>query len=209
MPKTTFPLFVAALCLGAPMPFAISGTPEDPSPAAAATAEAPADISLATIQGKTVKPLVPPADGKAAVVIFTTTDCPIANGYVPEINRIFSEYSPKGVSLTLVQVDPDLATDEAVKHAEEYRIEPPVVIDRKHRLVAATGAEVTPETAVFDAKGQLVYLGRIDDQYAGYGDRRNQARVHDLRNALDAILAGKPVEHARVESLGCYIPELN
>jgi len=142
------------------------------------------------------------------VLIFITNDCPIANGYVPEINRIYEKYSVRKVKLTLVHVDPKLSDEAALQHAREYALKPPVVIDRKHELVRLSGAEVTPEAVAFDSEGKIVYRGRINDRYTGFGDRRNTVREHNLRAALDAILGGRKVKVKETQPWGCFIEPL-
>jgi hypothetical protein len=175
-------------------------------------------LSLSAVEPPTTRDInqkmISPLDGtahKACVLIFITTDCPIANSYAPEIQRIMQEYSKKSVKFTLVHVDPDLAEADAAKHAREYQLDGSgaIIIDRTHDFVKIAKATVTPEAAVFTPDLSLVYLGRINDQFAGYGDRRVQAASHDLRNALDAVLAGKPVPAPRAEAIGCYIPDLD
>lgn len=167
-----------------------------------------ADIAIAGINGEVTFPLrCKPDGGKAAVVIFITNDCPIANRFAPEIERIRSDYAGKGVALTLAHVDPDLDAETAKTHAKEYGLKASVVIDREHVLVRATGATVTPEAIVIDPKGAIQYRGRINDLFAGYGDRRKEPRNHDLRDALDAVLAGKPVAVPETRALGCFIQE--
>ena len=64
--------------------------------------------------------------------------------------------------------------------------------DPDHELVKLAGATITPEAAVFDKNDRLVYLGRIDDRFVELGRERPVAGQHDLRNALTALVAGKP-----------------
>ncbi len=166
-------------------------------------------VALDDVQGQRRTPLKVPNESAAAVVVFITSDCPIANAAIPELNAIAKEYGERGVQLILAHVVPDLDIEKAQRHADDYQIAVPVVIDRRHQLVAATGATVTPEAAVIDAQGQLVYRGQIDDRFAGYGQRRAQVRNAYLRQALDAVLADKPVTTPRTKPLGCFIPELD
>ena len=84
----------------------------------------------------------------------------------------------------------------------------PVVLDPRHEWVKRAAATTTPEAAVFTRNGELAYSGRINDLYAALGKRRPQPTQHDLKAALDAILAGKPVAVPRTEPVGCPIPEL-
>ena len=149
---------------------------------------------------------VDPFAGTPTVLVFTTVDCPIANAYVPELNRVAAEYGTRGVRVMLVQVDPDLTTADAAEHAADYRIAAPVLLDPTHRLVTAAGATRTPEAAVYDAGGRLRYRGRIDDRFAGLGDRRAAVTESTLRDALDAVLGGGEVRAERTEVVGCRIP---
>ena len=75
-------------------------------------------------------------------------------------------------------------------------------------MVKATGVAVTPEVAVVNADGKIVYRGRIDNSFAGLGQSRRTATVHDLREALDATLAGKSAAHPETKAVGCYITDL-
>jgi hypothetical protein len=144
----------------------------------------------------------------AVVLVFTLQDCPIANAYVPTLNRLVEQYGPRGVRMLLVHVDPQLSTEAARKHAEEYQIKAPVIMDREHDLVKRAGATKSPEAAVLSPAGEILYLGRIDDTYAGLGKRRTHVTTHDLKDALEAILAGRAVSQTKTEAIGCYIPSL-
>ncbi|MFY9232853.1 MAG: redoxin domain-containing protein [Fimbriimonadaceae bacterium] len=168
--------------------------------------QAPA-ISVTDIRGKMHQPLAIRAGTLASVLIFVTTECPIANAYAPEINRIIARYKPKGINFYLVNVDAKVSTRDAAKHAKDYGYTSPVLIDRKHQLVRASGARITPEAAIFQGPN-LRYLGRIDDQYFGLGRRRARVTQRDLRKALDAIVAHRKPEPARTEAIGCFIPKL-
>ncbi len=82
------------------------------------------------------------------------------------------------------------------------------MIDRKHELVKATGAEVTPEAALIAPDGELIYRGRISDLYAGYGTKRREATSDDFKLAIESFLSGVSVPEPRTRAIGCYIPEL-
>lgn len=149
----------------------------------------------------------PLATGKITTLIFISPDCPISNAYAPELNRIVAEYSAKGGAFFLVHADPQVSAETARKHAAEYGYRCPVLLDPRQTLVHRTGVTVTPEAAVFATDGALLYRGRIDDWYADLGKRRATPRTRDLRDALDAALAGKPVPTATTAAIGCFIPK--
>ncbi|MDB5299214.1 MAG: hypothetical protein JWO87_877 [Phycisphaerales bacterium] len=171
--------------------------------AGAGTKPAP-PLEVRDINGAARRPLEL-GEAKAVVIVFISVDCPIANGYAPEINRICREYEAKHISFFLVHTDPALSETDARKHAKEYGFTCPVVIDPEHELVKRLGATVTPEVAVVGADGAVLYRGRIDDLYLALGKRRFEATTHDLRVALDAVVAGREVPVARTAAVGCAI----
>ena len=142
---------------------------------------------------------------RAIVLLFVTTDCPLSNGYVPELNRINNAYASRGVLFYAVQGDATVSIDEVRKHVAEFGYTFPYLLDEKETLAAFTGATTTPEAAVLSAAGELLYLGRIDNRLEDFGKQRVRTTEFDLKDALDAILAGKPVPHARTKALGCAI----
>ncbi len=91
------------------------------------------------------------------VDLFVATDCPIANGYAPEIERLHLAYREKGVAFRLVFPDRDLAEDEVRRHLADYGITAPFVIDRDHALVNRAKATTTPEVVLFDRTGGILY----------------------------------------------------
>ena len=152
---------------------------------------------------------LPAVTGKANVYFFVTHDCPISNSYAREIARICADYQPKGIACKLVYVDPSLTDEQARKHAAEYAHgDYPRIVDRKHEIVKATGATITPEALVVNAAGIVLYRGRIDDSFAALGQPRRAVHSPDLRNALDAVVAGRAVEKPKTKALGCYISDL-
>ena len=149
-----------------------------------------------------------PATGKANALFFVTNECPISNSFAPEIARICADYKSKGIGCALVYVDASLSDDQAGKHAKEYgHGDYPKIVDRKHELVKATGVTITPEAAVVDRSGKVIYRGRIDDSFAALGQPRRPVKNADLRDALNAIVAGKPVAKPETKALGCYIAD--
>jgi len=144
--------------------------------------------------------------GHAAVLFFIATDCPISNFYAPEIQRICGDYGAKGISCSLFYEDV-LADPSAVrKHLVEFQYRNfPAFVDADRKVSTKVNATVTPEAVLLDRESKIRYRGRIDNFYADLGKPRRQATVHDLRDALDAVLAGKPVAAPETHPIGCYI----
>lgn len=147
-----------------------------------------------------------------AVVLFIANDCPISNGYAPEINRICAEYGtedgrdgPGKFRFYLVHVDQDFKPEDARKHAKEYSFTCPILMDDHRALCKKLGATVTPEAFVIGEGGAVLYKGRIDDKWAGYMKSRAEPTSRDLRAALDAVRAGKAVPTAATDAVGCPI----
>ncbi len=147
------------------------------------------------------------AKGKRAVALFFIGhDCPISNAYAPEIQRLYAQYAPQKIAFYLVYADPDITLGVATRHAKAYGYGFPLLLDPAHQLTRKVGATVTPEAALLTPQGRLLYRGRIDDQYADYGRRREIATRHDLRLALEAVVQGRAVPHRFTRAIGCFIP---
>lgn len=168
---------------------------------------APAALKTTVTDIAGARHVLPEPKQKATVLVFIAHDCPISNNYAPEISRIATDYAKRGVRLFVVYAESDFDAARARKHAHDYNFRVPAILDAKHTLSRAVGATVTPEVAVLSPSGQRLYLGRIDNQYFGYGKKRTQATQRDLRAALDAIGRGKAVANATTTAIGCFIPE--
>jgi len=169
---------------------------------ACAAAFTPSAAQVRDIDG-TVRDLFRP-QGKASVLIFVSSDCPVSNGYAPEIQRICAD--AKGAHCTLVYEDVSIDPAAVRAHRSEYHYRDiPAVIDGDRAIAKRAGATITPQAVVVNTAGATVYRGRIDNQYAALGKPRRVVTSHDLRDAIDAILVGKPVPHAETEAIGCFI----
>ena len=151
--------------------------------------------------------LLSPHGEKAVVLLFIRSDCPISNRYAPELQRLYKEYSSKGVEFHLVYPESGLTATAMEAHRKEYGYTIPALLDARHQFVLRAGARITPEAAVF-AQGKLIYLGRIDDLYADLGKSRKVAQHHDLEEVLSAVMAGKSLQPRETKAIGCAIEEL-
>jgi peroxiredoxin len=142
---------------------------------------------------------------KAIVVFFTTTDCPLSNNEVPEMNRTRRDYEARGVAFYGVQADTTITNADVVQHTKDYQFTFPVLFDPHQVLAKMTGATTIPEAAVLSIDGSVLYLGRIDNRVEDFNIRRSEPTKFDLREALDAVLAGRPVAHSRTKAFGCAI----
>jgi len=140
------------------------------------------------------------------VYIFTTTDCPIANRYAPEIQRLASTFGSK-VEFILVYPVPSDSLAKIRAHKQQFKFSLPSIRDSQQALVRKTGVSVTPEVAVVNGD-ELLYRGRIDDRYIEFGRDRPKPTTRDLEDALTAAVAGKPIARSRTQAIGCIISDL-
>ncbi len=142
---------------------------------------------------------------KATALIFLLPDCPIANGYAPEITRLQKAYEPQSIRFAIVYSDRDITAKIAATHCTDFQHSSQALIDPDLSLAKATGAKVTPEAVLLSPKGAVLYRGRIDDRFPAYGKRRAKPTKTELRDALDALLAGRMIAVARTEAVGCFL----
>jgi peroxiredoxin len=159
-------------------------------------------VQVSDADGRTVRPL--DVRGTPAVVlVFVAQDCPISNSYAPELQRIMAEHRTDGLRFYLVYADASAAAVKA--HEAAYGYTCPALLDPDHALAARVGATVTPEAAIVGDGGRLLYRGRIDDRYVDFGRKRPAATTHDLRAALAAVAARRPIEIPLTRAVGCPI----
>lgn len=164
-------------------------------------------IHLPDLENKLVDPFHAPAGVKAIVFLFTGTDCPISNRSAPEVRRLYERFAAKGVVFWLVYPNPGDSLESIRDHVEAYGYPTRALRDPQHALVKLAKVSVTPEAAVFNVGGRIVYRGRIDDRYVDFGVQRPAPTRRDLADALTAVLAGKPVLQPTTQAVGCFIAD--
>ena len=162
-----------------------------------------ADFTLKDLQGRAVS-LAEFKDKKAVAVIFIGTQCPINNLFMPRLAELHRAYAPKGVQFLAVNSNQQDTPERVAEHAKHYEIPFPVLKDEGNRVADRLGAQRTPEAVLLDGERRICYRGRIDDQY-GVGYKRPKPTQRDLAQALDEVLAGKPVSRRSTPVAGCLI----
>ena len=141
---------------------------------------------------------------KLLIVAFLATECPIANAYVPTLLDLEQRYRDKQVGVIAIQAQAADSAKMVEKHAQEFGIKFPVLVDSRQTTVSLFGAKRVAEVFVLDARRNVRYHGRIDDRI-GYDYKRDEPRRRDLIEALDELLADKPVSVAETPAVGCLI----
>lgn len=168
--------------------------------------------------GRTIAEFPPPAlaesvaadwgSGTATVVAFLGVECPLARIYARRLSALAGEYGPRGVVFVGVDSNHQDDADEIARFVAELEITIPIAADPGGALADLMSATRTPQVFVLDAANTVRYVGRVDDQYSfgqGVGYQRAQVGRHDLREALDDILAGRDVAVGETGVVGCVI----
>jgi hypothetical protein len=175
--------------------------------AAANTASKRPPIGLLDLKGNPFD-LWPRERSPITVVLFTRSDCPISNRLAPEIRQLYELYHPKGVEFYLVYVDPDEPSEAIRHHLQEYGYPCPGLRDPQHALVAYCRVTTTPEAVVFDRDRTMTYVGRVNNLYEELGRPRAEATTHELADAIESTVQGRPVAIPRAKAIGCPIADL-
>jgi peroxiredoxin len=201
-------ILFATLCVGsmlASAPPAQQPTGADPGAKGKPAPASIADFTLQDARGKT-HTRKDWGRHKAVVLFFLSTECPLSQFYSPLMEEKAKAYAGRGIALYGVHCDPDLKAEDVAKHAAEYRLTFPILMDPTQLLARQAGVEVVPEAVVLSPLGQVLYHGRIDDRYSLDGKRRDEPRVKDLANAVEAVLAGKAPAVQQTKAFGCPLP---
>ena len=155
---------------------------------------------------------IPASSPRATVWLFISTDCPICNGYQPEIERLRMRFAPRGIEFVGVYAEVPLGRSEMEAHVAKFGMRYPVRIDTDRAIQQRLGARMVPEVVVTagapDSSGNpaaFLYRGRIDDQWPERGSRRPSATVHNLERALEAIVAGQQPAVRTTTPVGCML----
>jgi peroxiredoxin len=135
-----------------------------------------------------------------AVLIFISVQCPVSNAYNERMEKLAQEYKAKGVAVIGINSNVAETADAVRQHALEKGLTFTVLKDAGNKLADRLDAQVTPEAYYLDGANKLVYRGRIDNSRNG-----DSISSTELRDAIEATLAGKPVAKAEAKAFGCSI----
>ena len=157
------------------------------------------------VDGKSVS-LTDVAGKAGTLVVFTCNHCPFAKAWEERIVELGNAYAKKGIGVILINANdpaknPEDGPEEMVLRAKARGMQFPYVVDETSAVARAFGASVTPEAYVFNKAGKLAYHGTIDDNRK----EPTQVHAHYLKDALDAVVAGKAPALAETKGIGCGI----
>jgi peroxiredoxin len=141
----------------------------------------------------------------ATVLVVTCNHCPYVMAWNPRLRAVAEEYAGRGVRFLGIHAnDATRYPADSLEHirrlAREHAWPYPQLHDESQEVARALGAEVTPHVFVLDAEQRLAYRGAPD------GDHQDPSQnAAWLRAALDAVLAGRPVEQPETRARGCSV----
>jgi peroxiredoxin len=197
------PLFLASILIVALAAVAGSGRNGSDLPAPPAIGTTVDDFKLPDADGAehSLKSLT----GKnGAVLIFISVQCPVSNAYNDRMEKLAQDYKAKGVNVIGINSNNTEPTAAVKSHAGEKHLTFTILKDDGNKIADRLGATKTPEVYVLDPSSKLVYHGRIDNSQKTEGITSN-----DLREALDEMLAGKPISKTGGAAFGCTIKRVS
>jgi peroxiredoxin len=163
------------------------------------------DFNLPGVDGKNYS-LASFKDAKVLIVVFSCNHCPYVVGSEDRMIRFYADYAPKGVAMVAINSNetenhPTDSFEHMKTHAAEKGLKFPYVRDDSQDIAKAYGALRTPHYYVFDADRKLRYTGRMDDNPRTPGAEKTR----ELRDAVDAVLAGKKPPVEITNPIGCNV----
>lgn len=189
----TMPTAILAMSLAALPAAALAAGPEIGSAAP--------DFQLTTLEGKSFSLSDAARSHSAVVVMFIATKCPYSNAYNERFRGMATAYEQRGVLFAGVNSNKTEPAEEVKTHAKQHGFRFPLMKDPDNKVANLYDARHTPEVFVVDPQGKLRYHGRIDENY----EDASKVSSPDLSNALDSLLAGRPIAKAETKAFGCSI----
>ncbi|MBL7719423.1 MAG: thioredoxin family protein [Flavipsychrobacter sp.] len=166
-----------------------------------------ASEKMKSVDGKNIT--LSGANKEGLVVMFSCNTCPYVVKSQARTKEVMNYAKEKGVGMVIINSNEakrgdDDSYDAMKKYAKAQGYDVPYVVDEKSKVADAFGANRTPEVFLFDKSGKLVYKGAMEDNPSS----PSESRELYLRDAIDQMLAGKPVHTNTTKSVGCTIKRL-
>ena len=165
-------------------------------PAIGATVE---DFTLPDVNGKE-QSLNTLKGNKGTVLIFVAVQCPVSNAYNERMEKLAQNYKARGINVIGINANSTEDVSAVKAHAAQNNLTFPILKDPGNKIADRLGATRTPEAYFLDPNNKLLYHGRIDNSKDVSG-----VNSSELRDAMDAALAGKPIEKTSAMAFGCSI----
>lgn len=143
-------------------------------------------------------------EAKGYALVFLNTTCPVSQRYLPRLEELHKKYAAQGIQLIGVYNSQDESPRDIAANGLEHNLSFTIVWDDEQKCTQALGIERVPQAVLLDGARRVVYSGRIDDQYRTTGVQPNVGRS-DLAEAIDELLAGKPISVTETPVDGCRV----
>lgn len=137
--------------------------------------------------------------------IFFSAECPICQQYVPEINRLSEHAEKQGTDFFCIFTDPTATLADARAFQKDFALDCPVLLDTTGEITEQLQPKRVPEAFLVSPSGEVAYRGRINNLFASPGQKRPKVTQHDLREAIDALVAGQTIAEPQTEAIGCLL----
>lgn len=141
---------------------------------------------------------------KPVAIIFYSPDCPICIQSTVSLKEMFDEFGNE-INWFLLYPGTYHTSDKITKFHNKYKLRQSALRDTALVAVRSLNAKVTPEVFLFKGSGQLIYHGKINNQFEGVGKRRTKATEHYLKDAIKSVLNNNEIKIKSTEAVGCFI----
>lgn len=192
-------MLAAVLAIALAAVASIARTNESDIPAPPAIGAAITDFTLPDTDGK--EHSLNSLKGKnGTVMIFIAVQCPVSNAYNERMEKVSQDFKARGINVVGINSNASESAADVKSHAAEKHLTFTILKDPGNKIADALGATRTPEAYFLDASNKLLYHGRIDNSRD-----ESQVETKELREALEATLAGKPIAKTTANAFGCSI----
>ncbi len=161
-------------------------------------------MQLPTVHGQSYA-LSAVAEQELSVFFFLAPECPLCENYAVTIKELRQKFSREKVSFYGIFAGDTYSPSEITLYMARFQLPVKALKDPDYKLTEHFEASVTPEVFVVNAKGEVLYQGKIDNWIAALGKKRLQATRFYLADALTASLAGREITTPKTEAVGCLI----
>ncbi len=143
-------------------------------------------------------------DHQLNVLVFLSPECPLSINYTKPLNELAADYPGK---VNFIGIVPGRSYDASVveQFVKEYGLRFQVYIDKEKRITKTARATITPEVVAFNARGEILYRGAIDDWAIAPGKKKQNASKRYLNNAIQAFITGSEIPVKTTRAVGCLI----
>lgn len=143
---------------------------------------------------------------KGLLIVFTCNHCPYAKAVWPRIIRIGKYAMKHDINVLAINPNinpdyPDDSPDEMGKRIKEWNITFPYLIDEAQKTAHVFDAQCTPDIYLYNSEHKLVYHGRVDDNW----QEESKVTKEELKEAITALIKGRPIAEKQIPSIGCSI----